>query len=233
MNIGTAQPTRESIAALLRRSDAAVEEALLRLHARQTQDEKHERDAKHRNSRGFSSAHAKRGSKYAEWIIGMRQGRRAQPGTCLQRQDHKDAAREIVLHYLDQLLDEANAKRAARNALCDDVEAAMNAAVREGDHAEAIAAAEQKVRRDAMHTARELVEGMLIKTRWTLQGYTSLVDLSQHHVGDATMQAPVVIPSGTSALVVQRGLLGTGAAAACVLVGNRRIWIATRTTDDL
>ena len=108
-----APPTQDQIRALLEASDRAVEEAILRLHARQTQDEQAARDTKHRNHRGFSAAHARTGSKYAGWIIGMR-ANGSRPGDCLKRGDHKAKARDLALRYVRQLHEEAMAKWTAR-----------------------------------------------------------------------------------------------------------------------
>lgn len=102
-------PTPEQIRELLDRSDYAVEEAVLRLFERQTRDEQAARDTRHRNSRGFSAAHARLGSKYAGWIRGMR-AKGSRPGTCLQRADHKVKARDLVRHYVRQLHEKATAK---------------------------------------------------------------------------------------------------------------------------
>lgn len=107
--VHTGPPTQDQIRELLDRSDHAVEEAVLRLFERQTQDEQAAKDTKHRNSQGFSAAHAKLGSKYAGWIRGMR-AKGTRPGDCLQRADHKAKARVLVRHYVRQLHEEATAK---------------------------------------------------------------------------------------------------------------------------
>lgn len=92
--------TEDSIRELLAVSDLAVERAVLAIHARQTADERSSRQTKHRNARGWSAAHDKRGSYYAGWISSGRRltGR------------HLAKAREIVLHYAAQLLEVAEAK---------------------------------------------------------------------------------------------------------------------------
>jgi hypothetical protein len=106
-------PTPEQIRALLsagdERSDRAVEEALLRLHARQTTDEQRARDTKYRNNRGFSAAHARKGSKFASWITDMRRDG-AVPGKAFRSRAKLEEARALALHYVGQLHEEAVAK---------------------------------------------------------------------------------------------------------------------------
>ena len=92
--------TRESIRALLQRSDKAVERAMVVLHERQTCDEKAASVTRHTNQRGFSAAHAHRGSYYARWVNGGRH----------LTGHHLTSAREIALHYVGQLLDAAQRK---------------------------------------------------------------------------------------------------------------------------
>lgn len=89
---------RAKIEKLLRTNNTAVERAIVAIYDRQTADEKAVSDTKHTNSRGFSAAHAKRGSYYARWIRG---GRRLSG-------EHIDKGREIALHYTQQLADIAN-----------------------------------------------------------------------------------------------------------------------------
>ena len=229
------RPTRESIRALLQRSDAAVEEALLRLHARQTTDEKRAKDAKHRNSRGFSAAHARRGSKYAEWIVGMRRDHKAQPGQGLRRQDHKDAARELVLHYVDQLLEEAEAKWDAAHAspapapapVRDPDEAAMDAMVQEAELDEARRVAEFKARRDDNLQVPAHRPGTAVTTRlrW---GYRTLADLELSGTHEGDLRRIEVRPESkpeAHGLVVAAGRLDDGTPACRVLVGRTNAWV--------
>lgn len=95
--------TKERIGRLLRCNDRAVERAVCALYARQTHDERSSDVTRHTNSRGFTAAHASRGSYYARWVLG---GRRL-TGWHLLR------AREIVLHYTAQLADEASSRDTA------------------------------------------------------------------------------------------------------------------------
>lgn len=92
--------TKERIAHLLRTSDRAVERAMVAIYDRQTQDEKQVSDTRHTNRRGFTAAHAKRGSYFARWVLG---GRRLSG-------HHLDRARQIALHYTAQLAEVANVK---------------------------------------------------------------------------------------------------------------------------
>jgi len=79
---------------LLNENPLAVERAILAIYDRQTADEKATSDTRHHNARGFSAAHAKRGSYYGRWI---RSGRHLSG-------HHVQKAREIALHYVSQLL---------------------------------------------------------------------------------------------------------------------------------
>lgn len=79
---------RASVEKLLRENDRAVERAMVVLYQRQTADEQAQGNTKHTNGRGFSACHASKGSYYARWC-------------------QFDHAREIALHYTQQLLDEA------------------------------------------------------------------------------------------------------------------------------
>lgn len=97
--------TRDSIRNLLTTNDRAVERAMVVLYDRQTTDEKQVSDTRHSNQRGFSAAHASKGSYYARWVLGGRHltGR------------HLENARKIALRYTAQLLEQAhlNAERKA------------------------------------------------------------------------------------------------------------------------
>lgn len=87
---------RASIEKLLRENNRAVERAMVVLYQRQTADEQAQGNTKHTNGRGFSACHASKGSYYARWC---QSGRRLTG-------HHLDSAREIALHYIQQLLDE-------------------------------------------------------------------------------------------------------------------------------
>ena len=97
-------PTPEQIRTLLsagdERSDRAVEEALLRLHARQTTDEqrarKRERDARRRQ-------------------LDMRRDGAA-PGKAFRSRAKLEEARALALHYVGQLHEEAMAKFEAKRS---------------------------------------------------------------------------------------------------------------------
>jgi hypothetical protein len=218
--MNASKPTRESIRALLIRSDAAVEEALLRLHARQTSDEKRGKDAKHRNSRGFSAAHAFRGSKYAEWIIGMRLERMVPPGQALRRQDHKDSARELVLHYLDQLLEEADAKQTAS---APDRRSQRAASQHEADLEDARSHAEFSSRRDDnLQIPLPAVSSMVI-ARAPWRGCRTLAELSLGGTSSAG-ESSVEIPLGSSGLIIAVERLGDGTGAVRILFGTVDAW---------
>lgn len=93
---------KAKIEALLLKSDKAVNRAIVVLYNRQTRDERAVSDTKHTNKIGFSAAHARRGSYYGRWCSSGR--------TLSGR--HLVKARELVLHYTQQLADEANAREA-------------------------------------------------------------------------------------------------------------------------
>lgn len=90
--------TRDEINALLNRSDAAVERAIVVLFKRQTADEQSSENTKYQNSVGFSSAHAHTGTYLAKWILS---GKHLN-GRFLER------ARHIALLHSRQLVEEAN-----------------------------------------------------------------------------------------------------------------------------
>lgn len=92
--------SRNSIKRLLETDNRAVERAMIVLYDRQTADEKQTSDTRHTNRRGFSSAHASKGSYYARWVLGGRHltGR------------HLDNARKIACHYTAQLLSASQEK---------------------------------------------------------------------------------------------------------------------------
>ena len=74
--------------------DLAVKQVICDLYYQQTKDEQGYHRSKHANSKGFSSAHAKLGSMYAERVI------QGQPLTSNQI----DNARKIALHYVKQIV---------------------------------------------------------------------------------------------------------------------------------
>lgn len=90
--------TRDEINALINRSDAAVERAMVVLFERQTTDEQRSEDTKHQNSVGFSAAHARTGSYLAKWVLS---------GKHLNGR-FLDRARHIALLHSKQLVEEAN-----------------------------------------------------------------------------------------------------------------------------
>ena len=98
--------TKESIAHLLRTNDLAVERAMVVLYERQTHDERASSTTSHDNKRGFTCAHASKGSYYARWV---KSGRHL-TGYHLER------ARKIALHYTGQLLDAARQKTVQKQA---------------------------------------------------------------------------------------------------------------------
>ena len=75
-------------------NDQAVQQALIDLYNQQTKDEQGYHQTRHANSKGFSSAHARLGSLYAEKII------RGQGLT----KDQIEQARRIALHYVKQIV---------------------------------------------------------------------------------------------------------------------------------
>lgn len=93
---------KDKIAHLLRTNDRAVEKAILCIYNRQTFDEQAESSTKHHNKIGFSAAHARVGTYYANWIIS---------GKHLSGQ-HLATARKIALRYVGQLESEVRSKQA-------------------------------------------------------------------------------------------------------------------------
>ncbi|MFZ9080265.1 MAG: hypothetical protein ACO23H_17155 [Alphaproteobacteria bacterium] len=114
--------TRDEIDALLMRSDNAVMRAIIRIFELQTLDEQTSTQTKHENGRGFSSADAKAGTLFAQYLLGFDKHnvKRWQPkplthphankvfqrythgGTAIQR------ARKIALKHSAQLVRIAN-----------------------------------------------------------------------------------------------------------------------------
>lgn len=64
--------TCATIVALLERSDKAVEQAIVRIYDRQTQDEKQVEATTHLNGIGFQACDARRGTYWARLILGGR-----------------------------------------------------------------------------------------------------------------------------------------------------------------
>ncbi len=104
--------TKAKIEQLLRTNDKAVDRAMTVLYDRQTRDEQATSDTRHTNQRGFSACHAKRGSYFGRWVKSDKR----------LTGHHLAKAREIALHYTQQLADEANAK-AVKPAVAQVVEA--------------------------------------------------------------------------------------------------------------
>ena len=88
----------ESIRGLLKTSDKFVERSIVKIFERQTDDEQYMEETKVHNKRGFSSAHARRGSYYAKWIIA---------GKHLTGK-HIEIGRRLILHYVKQWVEVAN-----------------------------------------------------------------------------------------------------------------------------
>lgn len=96
----TATWNRDKIDNLLRTNDRAVYRAIVALYHRQTTDEKARQDTLHRNRVGFSAAHARRATYYAQLVLA---GRTLYPRALAK-------ARQIVLRHSKQLVDIANAR---------------------------------------------------------------------------------------------------------------------------
>lgn len=86
------QALQEYIWWFLLSNDRAVEQVILELYRQQTNDEQGHHISRHRNRRGFSTAHARLGSFFAEEILA---GKHL---TGLQL----DQARRIAMHYVRQ-----------------------------------------------------------------------------------------------------------------------------------
>jgi hypothetical protein len=84
---------REQIKIALQLRDVAVERGILAIYRRQTLDEMQSEETKHHNGIGFSAAHARLGSYYAQWLL---------KGNHLSGK-HLIKARGIILHYVGQL----------------------------------------------------------------------------------------------------------------------------------
>ena len=120
--------TRSDIDALLNRSDAAVERAIVVLFNRQTDDEQSRATTRHHNNRGFASCDARAGTRFARFLQGMDDSNRVRFPK--KKLDHPIAsrifrryckggetvigrARRIALKHSRQLVEEANLKAAS------------------------------------------------------------------------------------------------------------------------
>ena len=83
---------------LIKRSDFAVERAILALYNRQTEREKSQEVTIYSNNIGFNAFDAKRGSYYASWLS---KGKRLTGA-------HLGRAREMSIKYRRQLAEIAN-----------------------------------------------------------------------------------------------------------------------------
>ena len=75
-------------------NDQAVQQVIIDLYNQQTKDEQMYHRTRNANSKGFSSAHAKLGSMYAERVI---------KGLDLNKEQLTNA-RRIALHYVKQIV---------------------------------------------------------------------------------------------------------------------------------
>jgi hypothetical protein len=98
--------TKEKIAALLFTNDIAVERAIVAIYNRQTLDEQSSQETKHSNGVGFSGAHARLGTYLAKWIIS---GNHLN-GKFLVK------GRAMMMHYIGQLLEDAQSNSQTRAA---------------------------------------------------------------------------------------------------------------------
>ena len=102
---------KAEIVELLMTNDRAVSRALVVLNNRQTSDERQSETTRHQNKRGFSAAHAKRGTSMANWF--SRTGFLTPKQIAWWRASARGTPR--IAMYAEQLLEEAVAK-AARNS---------------------------------------------------------------------------------------------------------------------
>lgn len=94
------------------RGRRAVERGLVLIYSRQTQDERRIKDTKHSNGAGFSAAHARKGSRLAQWIL--KNYSKENPVFHPLTGRFIAEGRELIIHYASQLADIANAKEARR-----------------------------------------------------------------------------------------------------------------------
>ena len=104
---------KETIEALLQRSDGAVERALVVLHNRQTPDEKRALTTTHHNGRGFGAFDARILSSMAGWVKRGNTLTVKQLGF-LRKKGKKGFC--ILAKYHAQLIEEIEAKEAAKIA---------------------------------------------------------------------------------------------------------------------
>tara|TARA_X000001388_G_scaffold74156_1_gene66725 strand:+ start:249 stop:623 length:375 start_codon:yes stop_codon:yes gene_type:complete len=120
--------TRDQINSILNTSDTAVERAIIVLFERQNADEQVRGTTNAHNNRGFGSADARVGTRFARWLQGMddRNKKRypvkslAHPKAaqvfrryCKGGETPIDRARRIALKHSRQLVEEANNRRSA------------------------------------------------------------------------------------------------------------------------
>lgn len=117
--------TRAEIDQLLRDNDLAVERGIVSLFKLQTQNEQHAGTTQILNERGFSSAHARVGTRFARFVLGMNDNNEIKyPPKSLSHEKAAqifkryiektgsviERAREICLIHSQQLTDLANGK---------------------------------------------------------------------------------------------------------------------------
>lgn len=100
----TTKYNREDIVKIIEGSDKAVERAILAIFRRQTQDEQVQATTKHSNGVGFAGCDAHYGTYCAKWVLS---------GKHLSG-SHLEKCRKLARKYVRQLVDEANAKLAAK-----------------------------------------------------------------------------------------------------------------------
>ena len=115
--------TRNDIDALLRRSDKAVERAMVTLYELQRADEQRSTSTHLDNTVGFSAFDARAGSRFARWVLGYNDKDQAvyEPKSltadgasrifwryCKNGEQVIDRARRIALKHSRQLTDVAN-----------------------------------------------------------------------------------------------------------------------------
>lgn len=101
---------KAQIVELLMTNDRAVARALVVLNNRQTADERRSETTHYKNNRGFSAAHAKRGTSMAKWFLNT--GFLTPRQIAWWRASARGTPR--IAMYAEQLLEEAEAK-AKRN----------------------------------------------------------------------------------------------------------------------
>ncbi len=120
--------TRDQINSLLNSSDAAVERAIIVLFERQNEDEQKWATTNAHNNRGFGSADARVGTRFARWLQGMDDRNKKRYAVkslkhpkaaqvfrryCKNGESPIDRARRIALKHSRQLVEEANSRRSA------------------------------------------------------------------------------------------------------------------------